>query len=118
MCGDSMRARCFLVLVMMAAGMVCGPGAALGQEELGRALARVGPLVGESTLYSRKGKEDIYDIARRYGVSASDLFNANGGELPLGDELLLIPMEHVAPVPWAEGVVVNLAERALYVRRR
>ena len=115
MCGDSMRARWFLVLVMMAAGMVCGPGAALGQEELGRALARVGPLVGESTLYSRKGKEDIYDIARRYGVSASDLFNANGGELPLGDELLLIPMEHVAPVPWAEGVVVNLAERALYV---
>ncbi len=109
-----MRTRWLLVLVMVAGGAVGWPGPARGQEELRRTLSRLAPVFGESALYSRKGKEDIYTIARRYGVSASDLHNANEGDLLLGDELLLIPMQHIAPLATAEGVVVNLAERGLY----
>jgi len=85
-----------------------------GQEELSRSLARLAPVFGQPQLYPRNGTEDIFAIARRFGVSASAVYNANIGDLLLGDELLLIPGEHVAPLSFREGVVVNLAERNIY----
>ncbi|MCJ7750042.1 MAG: L,D-transpeptidase family protein [Armatimonadetes bacterium] len=109
-----MRTRWLFVLVVVAGSLVGWPKPALAQEEVRRALSRLAPVFGKSALYSRKGKEDIYTIARRYGVSASDLYNANDGDLLLGDELLLIPMQRIAPVPSVDGLVVNLAERGLY----
>jgi L,D-transpeptidase ErfK/SrfK len=87
------------------------------QEQLARALQGLSPVAGESQLHPRDGLEDIFAIARRFGVSASALYNANGGELPTGDELLLIPTEYVAPLPRAEGIVVNLTERNVYFYR-
>ncbi len=86
-CGVSMKVPWSLIGLMVV-GLACRPEAALGQDDL---------------------------IARRYGVSASDLFNANLGDLQLGDELLLIPTERIAPLAGVEGVVVNLAERAAYL---
>jgi len=109
-----MRTRWFFVLVVVAGSLVGWPRPALAQEDVRRALSRLAPVFGESALYSRKGKEDVYIIARRYGVSASDLHNANEGDLLLGDELLLIPMQRIAPVAGVDGVVVNLAERGIY----
>ncbi|UCG88702.1 MAG: L,D-transpeptidase, partial [Gemmatimonadota bacterium] len=112
-----MRPRWFFMLVLALSALACRPEAARGQEELGRALARLAPVFGEPTLCPRQGEEDIYEIAHRYGMSASDLFNANKGDLELGDELLVIPLARIAPVARAEGVVVNLTERALYFYR-
>ena len=109
-----MRTRWFFVLVLLAGSLVGWPTPVSAQEDVRRALSRLAPVFGESALYSRKGKEDVYTIARRYGVSASDLHNANEGDLLLGDELLLIPMQRIAPAASADGVVVNLAERGLY----
>ncbi|MCJ7822133.1 MAG: L,D-transpeptidase family protein [Armatimonadetes bacterium] len=109
-----MRTRWLFVLVVVAGSLVGWPRPVLAQENLRRALSRLAPVFGESAIHSRKGKEDIYASARRYGVSASDLYNANEGDLLLGDELLLIPMQRIAPVASADGVVVNLAERGIY----
>jgi len=109
-----MRTRWLFVLMVVAGSLVGWPRPVLAQENLRRALSRLAPVFGESAIYSRKGKEDIYAIARRYGVSASDLYNANEGHLLLGDELLLIPMQRIAPVASADGVVVNLTERGIY----
>jgi len=103
------------MILTAAVGVVWAAQPARGQEELARALARLAPLVGEPALYPRKGKEDIHAIARHFGVSASAIHNANRGSLLAGDELLLIPGEHIAPLPQADRVVVNLAERNLYV---
>jgi L,D-transpeptidase ErfK/SrfK len=89
------------------------PGQA--QQELARALARLPAVFGQPESYQRDGTEDIGDIARRFGVSASAIHNANSGDLKEGDELLLMPKEHVAPLAVADGIVVNLAERGLYL---
>ena len=115
MAGEAMRTRAWFIVVMAAAGLGILPLTACGQEEFARALARLGPVFGEAEVYPRKGKEDIYQIARRYGVSSSALFNAKRGDLLAGDELLVIPAQHIAPLARAEGVVVNLTERNLYV---
>lgn len=104
-------ARLLLLAVVFAApGHVC-----LGQEDLARALARLAPVVGEADLYPRDGKEPIYVIARRHGLSASAIYNANLGDLLAGHELLLLPLAYLPPQPRAEGIVVNLAERNLYL---
>lgn len=103
-------------------------GLARAQLPLEQALSRMSPLLGAPQEHRRKGKESIYEIARRFGISASAIHNANEGDLRAGDELLLIPTERIAPLPsWetaalladpaASGsvsVVVNLAERNLY----
>jgi L,D-transpeptidase ErfK/SrfK len=89
------------------------PGQA--QQELARALARLPAVFGQPKSYQRNGTEDVYRIARRFGVSASAIHNANTGDLTEGNELLLIPKEHIAPPSIADGIVVNLAERGLYL---
>ncbi len=104
-----------LVGALAVMGLVGWAGPSAAQAELQRALERLPPVFGESQLYPRDGAEDIFDVAHRFGVSASAVFNANGGELALGDELLLIPMAHVAPVTLHNGIAVNLAERNLYL---
>ena len=106
--------RFVVVLTIAMASFTAFAQPGLGQEELSRSLARLAPVFGQSQLHPRGGKEDIFAIARRFGVSASGVYNANIGDLLLGDELLLIPGEHVAPLSFREGVVVNLAERNLY----
>jgi L,D-transpeptidase ErfK/SrfK len=110
-----MRQRWALVSWVAVIGLVASARPSGAQTELQRVLARLPPVFGEAELYPRNGTEEISDIARRFGVSASAVFNANGGELALGDELLLIPTAHVAPVPFQDGVLVNLAERNLYL---
>jgi len=85
------------------------------QQELAGALARLPAVFGEPQSYQREGTEDIYRIARRFGVSASAIHNANIGDLREGGELLLIPKEHIAPLNTGDGIVVNLAERGLYL---
>jgi L,D-transpeptidase ErfK/SrfK len=94
------------------------PAPGWAQAELARALSRMPPLVGKPVEYQRKGTESIYRLARQYGVSASAVHNANPGDLRGGDELLLIPNQHIAPLSSAEGVVVNLTERNAYLYRR
>jgi len=106
--------RCAVVLTIAMASLAGLAQPGRGQEELSRSLARLAPVFGQAQLYPRKGKEDIFAVARRFGVSASGVYNANVGDLLLGDELLLIPGEHVAPLVFREGVVLNLAERNLY----
>ncbi len=101
------------------------------QFSLEQTLSRMPPVFGRPQHYQRQGQESIYEIARRFGVSASAIHNANEGDLRAGDELLLIPTQHIAPAaaweaaallrdleaPGSVVVVVNLAERNLYVYR-
>lgn len=118
----------------MAASVLVVAGAASplrAQLALEQALSRMAPLFGKPQQYQRKGTESIYAIARRFGVSASALHNANEGDLKAGDEVLLIPAERIAPLPISEAaslmgesahagsvsLVVNLTERNLYVYR-
>ncbi len=110
-----MARRCCLHWAIVLAGVAVLASPGHGQAELASALARLPLVFGETQLYPRSGDEDICVIARRFGLSASAVFNANQGGLLEGDELLLIPTEHVAPVPFTDGVVVNLAEANLYV---
>ncbi len=109
-----MKARSLVLSSLILLWTICCSGSGSAQEELARALARLSPVVGEPQLYPREGMEDIFAIARRFGVSASAVYSANGGELETGDELLLIPTDYVAPLPHAEGIVVNLTERNIY----
>lgn len=104
--------RSVLVILL---GFVALAKAACAQEQLQRALMRMAPLIGAPGEYQRKGKESIYRIARRYGVSANAIHNANEGSLTEGDERLLIPTQHVSPLPAYHGIVVNLPERSLYL---
>lgn len=107
-----MRRSVWLVLLV---GLSLAASPAGAQEQLARALSRMPELVGKPREYQRKGIESIYAIARRFGVSASAIHNANEGSLSEGDERLLIPAQHVAPLPSASGIVINLPERNLYV---
>ena len=107
------RAAAIIFLVVAAAWPAQPAGAQVGLE---RVLSQLAPVFGEPSVYDqREGKEEIFVIARRYGVSASAVHNANVGDLLAGGETLLIPTEHIAPLPWAEGIVVNLTERNLYL---
>jgi L,D-transpeptidase ErfK/SrfK len=112
-----MTKRWALIWLVAVIGLIGFAPPSRAQTELARALARVPPVFGEAQLYPRNGTEEIPDIARRFGVSASAVFNANGGEL-VSDELLLIPTERVAPILLQDGIVVNLAERNLYLYER
>jgi len=87
---------------------------ASAQQELAQALSRLPPVFGEAQFHPRDGMEDIYAVARQFGVSASSIYNANVGDLQEGHELLLIPTEHIAPMHSTDGLVVNLSERGLY----
>ncbi len=107
--------RCCRCWAALLAGMAILAFPCHGQDELASALARLSPVFGEGQLYPRSGDEDIHAIARRFGLSALAVLNANQGDLLTGDELLLIPTEHVAPLPFTDGVIVNLAEGNLYV---
>jgi L,D-transpeptidase ErfK/SrfK len=109
--------RCAIVFAAAFLIALSALAPARGQQELEQALSRVGVIFGQPQSYQRKGKESIYAIARRFGVSASAIHNANEGDLAAGDEALLIPTERVAPQASAEGVVLNLAERNLYLYR-
>lgn len=100
------------VLAWTVTGMANGPAGA--QALLARELAKLPPVIGHPQTYQRKGKESIYRIARRFGVSAAAIHNANVGELTRGDELIIIPTERIAPLQVEEGIVVNLPERGLY----
>ena len=113
------RLRYELCVVCLSAVFLVGLAApARAQEQLERPLLRLPPVMGKATHYQRKGRESIFAIARRYGVSASAIHNANEGDLSAGDELLSIPSEHVAPLPVWTGIVVNLPERNLYFYQR
>jgi len=90
---------------------------AAAQQQLASTLALMAPVVGRPQEHQRKGKESIYRLARRYGISANAIHNANEGSLTGGDEQLFIPTGHIAPLPTAEGVVVNLPERNIYLYR-
>jgi len=117
------------MLAAAVAAVLTPAGPAPAQLVLEQALGRMPPLFGTPQEYQRKGNESIYEVARRFGVSASAIHNANEGDLKNGDELLLIPTERIAPLaawealalvgdPAASGsvsVVVNLTERNLYV---
>jgi L,D-transpeptidase ErfK/SrfK len=108
------RAASAIIFLLVAAAWPAAPARA--QAGLERALSRLAPVFGEPSVYDqREGKEEIFVIARRYGVSASAVHNANVGDLLTGGETLLIPTEHIAPLPRAEGIVVNLTERNLYL---
>ncbi len=102
-----------LALAIGLVGLSAAPGSA--QEELSVSLSRLAPVFGQMESYQRKGKEDIHRIARRFGVSASAVYNANVGDLTEGNELLLIPKEHIVPASTSDGVIVNLPERGLYI---
>ena len=102
-----------LGLALAIAAALAPPGSA--QEELAQSLSRLPPVFGQPRSYQRKGAEDLYRIARRFGVSASAIHNANVGDLRQGEELLLVPTEHIAPARIADGIVLNLTERALYL---
>ncbi len=73
-----------------------GPGRA--EVELGIPLSRMPGLVGQPMTYQRNGDESIFEIARQHGISASMVNNANVGSLRGGDELLVLPTQHVAPL--------------------
>lgn len=105
-------------LALLSALLLATPQPARAQQELARSLSRLPAIFGRSELYQRKGTESIYQLARRFGVSASAIHNANSGDLDAGGELLLIPKEHIAPLQSFDGLVVNLAERGLYVYQR
>ena len=110
-----MRKRAWLVASMVAMVSLAQP--ALAQRELQQRLLPLPPLLGKPTVYHRKGTESIYSIARRYGVGTPMVFNANLGDLRAGNEVLVIPTEHIPPVAKATGLVVNLPERGVYVYR-
>ena len=101
-----------LAVVVAAAFVLTSPARA--QEQLERALLRMPAVVGRPTEYQRKGKESIHRVARHFGVSANAIHNASEGALSAGDEKLSIPTQHIAPVPSANGIVINLSERNLY----
>lgn len=92
-----------------------GPGRA--QAELTKALSHLPSLVGQPATYQRNGTESIFGIARRYGVGAAMISNANAGSLTGGGELLTLPTQHIAPLAHANGIVINLPERNLYFYR-
>ncbi len=97
--------------------LVAGAPAAQAQVELQQRLSQLPVLLGQPKIYPRKGTESIFGIARRHEVSASMINNANEGSLRDGNEVLVLPTEHIAPLPQAEGLVINLPERNLYVYR-
>ncbi len=104
--------------LMLALVITSFPVIGRAQEELARSLSRFPPVFGEAKLYQRNGKEDLFILARKFGVSASAIHNANQGDLLQGDELLLIPTEYVAPAKANDGIVVNLTERRLFLYRQ
>jgi L,D-transpeptidase ErfK/SrfK len=112
-----MRVRQWLPLLLGSWLLLTADVPVYPQAELARALSQLPPLVGQPVQHQRKGSESIYRIARRYGVSANAIHNANRGLLSAGNEMLLVPAQHIAPLPYAEGVVVSLAERNLYFYR-
>ena len=104
-----------LALALALIALIGCPPAGRAQEELARSLSRLPQVFGEAEFHQRKGKEDLFALARRFGVSASAIHNANRGDLLEGDELLRIPTEYVAPTIFSDGLVVNLTERRLFL---
>lgn len=67
-----------------------------------------------------KGQKDLYELAREYDVAYDVLLSANptlaSGEIELGS-VIVLPTKFMLPNVRHKGMVVNLAERRLYLFR-
>ncbi len=73
---------------------------------------------GEFKNYTAKSGEDLYSIAKKFGLAIEHLMFANGmkGLQTYSGQKLLIPLKRIPPsVEMQSGIVLNLAERGLYV---
>ena len=81
-----------IIFLLVAAAWPAQPAGA--QAGLARVLSQLAPVFGEPSIHHRReGKEEVFVIARRYGVSTSAVHNASVGDLLAGGETLLIPTE-------------------------
>lgn len=85
------------------------------QVELARALSRLPAVIGEPVEYPRDTGESIYEIARSHGVGTFAVWRANRQRPSTAP--LLLPTQHIAPRPQAEGLVINLPEHVVYLYR-
>lgn len=83
--------------------------------------ASVGELAGHDTTHTVARGENLFTIARSYGLALDHLAFANGLAVgfaaPLG-KTLVIPLRRVLPVdPPRDGLVLNLPERGIFFFR-
>jgi L,D-transpeptidase ErfK/SrfK len=82
----------------------------------------VRPIVGRNVVHTVKADETLFTIAQRYGLAVDHLAFANGYS-PVAvsldpGEVLIVPGERVLPKnPPANGLVLNLPERGVYLFR-
>lgn len=97
----------FVILVFLAA---CSPADA--------ATYRInGDVVGETTSYTIKDGDTLYDIARQSDLGIVEIMAANPGIDPWQPEegrILTLPTAHVLPAVPREGIVINLPELRLF----
>ena len=73
---------------------------------------------GEFKTYTAKPGEDLYPIAKKFGLAIEHLMFANNmkGLQTYSGQKLLIPLKRIPPsAEMQNGIVLNLAERGLYV---
>jgi L,D-transpeptidase ErfK/SrfK len=78
---------------------------------------KIQPLVGEMKTYKTQPGDTVYRIARHHNVNMETLARMNsisGPRVPAGRTLLL-PSLHIVPRSPADGIVLNIPERRVYI---
>lgn len=74
-------------------------------------------IIGELITYQVRHDENLYDIARNFGVGIDELMYANKSLEPWFPEpgsYLVIPLQHILPPAPHNGIVINKVELRLY----
>jgi L,D-transpeptidase ErfK/SrfK len=76
-----------------------------------------GSVIGRDETIAAVYEDNLYDLARKYGIGTEELIRANPGVdpwLPGAGKQIIIPGRHILPTGPREGIVVNLPEHRLY----
>ncbi|HLJ54386.1 MAG TPA: L,D-transpeptidase family protein, partial [Chthonomonadaceae bacterium] len=113
-----MRTKQGLQFVVSGASM-CGLAVSVTPLHAAKPAATVSPVIGLYRIVRVERADSLHKIARRYGVNIRVLEALNQikkGGLKPGDQLTL-PLLHIPPMVPPDGIVLNIAERQVYVMR-
>ena len=111
------KGSCAIVRAASLTGLLLFAAASLAADSARKSLV-YGEVVGEPKTYTIRRGDSVLSIARGAHTDPGTLLRVNGGKIRLRPKSKIrVPSLHILPARLADGVVLNIPERAVYVFR-